>query len=68
MGFVFSFVCLIDSMIHIFVTFMENLYYKLSTWNGANDRNKHDHTGSYSMMFSGVVLSLFGFSKIVKFY
>ena len=47
---------------------MENLYYKLSTWNGANDRNKHDHTGSYSMMFSGVVLSLFGFSKIVKFY
>lgn len=46
---------------------MENLYNKLALWKGNTDWEKRDHTGSYSLMFSGAVLSLFGFSKIVKF-
>ena len=47
---------------------MENLYNKLALWKGNTDLEKRDHTGSYSLMFSGAVLSLFGLSKIAKLY
>ena len=46
---------------------MEDLYNKLSLWKGNKGWEKRDHTGCYSLMFSGAVLSLFGFSKIAKF-
>ena len=52
--------------LRVFV-YMEDLYNKLSLWKGNKDWEKRDHTGCYSLMFSGAVLSLFGFSKIAKF-
>ena len=47
---------------------MESLYKRLSTWRGDASSDKHDHTGSYSLLFSGIVFSLFGVSQMTRFY